>query len=98
MRAAAKSDRVPVLGELERRLVPSTFNEFPLPDLPRPHFGTDLILLDGITAGPDGNVWFTDTDAGAIGSITPSGSFAEFVQLAVGRCREANPRRNESRP
>jgi streptogramin lyase len=70
----------PALEALEDRRLLSTFNEFPLPDLPRPHFGTDLILLDGITAGPDGNVWFTDTDARAIGSITPSGSFSEFVQ------------------
>ena len=71
---------VPVVLRLESRLVPSTINEFALPDLPRPHAGTALILLDGIAAGPDGNVWFTDTDAGAIGSITPSGSFTEFVQ------------------
>jgi virginiamycin B lyase len=70
----------PVLHALEHRCLLSTFNEFPLPDLPRPHFGTDRILLDGITAGPDGTVWFTDTDAGAIGSITPNGSFTEFVQ------------------
>jgi streptogramin lyase len=70
----------PVMHELESRLVPSTFNEFPLPDLPRPHHGLDRILLDGITAGPDGNVWFTDTNASAIGTITPSGRFTEFVQ------------------
>jgi streptogramin lyase len=71
---------LPVLHGLEDRCLLSTFNEFRLPDLPRPHAGTDLILLDGITAGPDGNVWFTDTDASALGSITPSGSFTEFVQ------------------
>jgi streptogramin lyase len=70
---------LPVLHGLEDRCLLSTFNEFPLPDLPRPHFGLDRIQLDGITAGPDGNVWFTDTDAGAIGNITPSGSFTEFV-------------------
>src|SRR5260221_6153746 len=31
----------------------------------------------GITAGPDGNLWFTDS-AGAIGRITPSGSITLF--------------------
>ncbi len=33
-----------------------------------------------LTAGPDGNVWFTEHDAGArgIGRITPSGAITEF--------------------
>jgi streptogramin lyase len=32
----------------------------------------------GITAGPDGNLWFTEFNMGAIGRITPSGSFSTF--------------------
>jgi hypothetical protein len=32
---------------------------------------------DGITNGPDGNLWFAD-DNGKIGQITPSGSYTEF--------------------
>src|SRR5258708_17752100 len=32
----------------------------------------------GITAGPDGNLWFTDNGASAIGRITPSGSISLF--------------------
>lgn len=32
----------------------------------------------GITTGPDGNLWFTESDANAIGRITTSGSIAEF--------------------
>ncbi len=32
----------------------------------------------GITAGPDGNLWFTDNGASAIGRITPSGSITLF--------------------
>ena len=32
----------------------------------------------GIAAGPDGNVWFTEYDAGRIGRITPSGAVTEF--------------------
>jgi streptogramin lyase len=32
-----------------------------------------------ITAGPDGNLWFTDCGTNAIGKITPSGEITEFV-------------------
>lgn len=32
-----------------------------------------------ITAGPDGNLWFTESNAGQIGRITPSGTVTEFV-------------------
>jgi virginiamycin B lyase len=31
-----------------------------------------------ITPGPDGNLWFTDTDASAVGRITPAGTVTEF--------------------
>ncbi len=33
---------------------------------------------NGITAGPDGNVWFTEADGSKIGRITPSGNIKEF--------------------
>src|SRR6266436_4348119 len=33
---------------------------------------------EGITSGPDGNVWFTEDAGNRIGRITPSGSFTEF--------------------
>ena len=32
----------------------------------------------GITAGPDGNLWFTDRAASSIGRITTAGSVTEF--------------------
>ena len=32
-----------------------------------------------VTAGPDGNVWFTEFQANKIGRITPSGTITEFV-------------------
>ncbi|MDQ2978584.1 MAG: hypothetical protein M3R62_05150, partial [Acidobacteriota bacterium] len=32
----------------------------------------------GIAAGPDGNIWFTERNAGKIGRITPSGVVTEF--------------------
>jgi streptogramin lyase len=31
-----------------------------------------------VAAGPDGNVWFTERNAGRIGRITPSGTITEF--------------------
>jgi virginiamycin B lyase len=34
---------------------------------------------NGITAGPDGNVWFTEYRGEHIGRITPSGTIAEFA-------------------
>src|SRR5262249_49346000 len=32
----------------------------------------------GITEGPDGNLWFAEFDANAIGRITPTGTITEF--------------------
>jgi streptogramin lyase len=32
----------------------------------------------GITAGPDGNMWFAQYNSGAIGRITPNGTITEF--------------------
>jgi len=36
-----------------------------------------------IVTGPDGNLWFTESDAGKIGKITPSGEITEY-KLAKG--------------
>ena len=46
-------------------------SEFALPTL----FGSP----EGITAGPDGNLWFTQPDVDQIGRITPAGAVTEFV-------------------
>ncbi len=35
-------------------------------------------ILQGITVGPDGNLWFDMESAGAIGKITPSGTITEY--------------------
>src|SRR6266436_741926 len=32
----------------------------------------------GITLGPDGNLWFTESRADQIGKITPNGSITEY--------------------
>jgi hypothetical protein len=67
----------------------TTINEYPLPDLPRDpcpfmdhRFCTAQfrpVYLSGITAGPDGNVWFADTNGHAVGMIAPSGNITELV-------------------
>src|SRR5262249_6074163 len=64
----------PEVTALEGRWVPSTFTEFALPPL---SFGGSFGAT-GITAGPDGNVWFTDPVARAVGRITPAGKVMEF--------------------
>jgi streptogramin lyase len=46
------------------------FSTFPLP--------TAQGFPGGITAGPDGNVWFTENGSGKIGRITPGGTINEF--------------------
>jgi streptogramin lyase len=47
-----------------------SFVEFPLP--------TAAAGPRAIVAGPDGNLWFTESDAGKIGRITPDGSVVEY--------------------
>jgi len=37
----------------------------------------------GITAGPDGNLWFTELNASKIGRITPAGRITEFHLIAI---------------
>ncbi len=48
---------------------PGSITEFPLPTSPKP---------EGITAGPDGNLWFTELYGNQIGRISPSGTISEF--------------------
>src|SRR5262249_24995658 len=59
----------PQLMALEERCLLATFNEFLLP--------TGVGRPIGITAGPDGNLWFTES-VGKIGRITPAGTITEF--------------------
>jgi streptogramin lyase len=47
----------------------SGITEFPLPAGAGP---------SGITAGPDGNLWFTEFNSSTIGRISPSGKITEF--------------------
>ena len=46
------------------------FTEYPIPTAPSG--------AEGITSGPDGNLWFTEWDGNKIGRITPTGSITEY--------------------
>jgi virginiamycin B lyase len=48
-----------------------SITEFPIP--------TANSLPSGITIGPDGNLWFTETSANKIGRITTAGMITEFT-------------------
>src|SRR5713101_7916687 len=48
-----------------------TFTEYPVP--------TGSSNAYGITAGPDGNLWFTENTGNKIGRITTSGVITEFA-------------------
>src|SRR5262245_46859305 len=61
----------PWLEALEDRCVPSTLNTFACP--------TAGSAPSGIVDGPDGNLWFTEANAGKIGRITPGGVVTEFL-------------------
>src|SRR5262249_57797956 len=65
----------PEVEALEDRWVLSTISEFGLPPL---SFGGSFGAT-AITAGSDGNVWFTDPVADTVGRITPSGQVTEFT-------------------
>src|SRR5262245_18799499 len=60
------------LEALDDRILLSV-TEFPIPII-------DVLSSrpEGITRGPDGNLWFTEADANRIGRITPAGVVTEF--------------------
>jgi streptogramin lyase len=50
---------------------PLAATEYPIP--------TSNSGADDITAGPDGNVWFTESPAGKVAKVTTNGVFSEYV-------------------
>src|SRR5262245_9317584 len=73
-RAAVRKARRPrlALEALDARILPSV-TEFPLPII-----DTLSSRPEGITRGPDGNLWFTEADGNRIGRITPAGVVTQF--------------------
>jgi streptogramin lyase len=72
---------MPTLLALESRLVPSGFNEFPVPGNPEGLYNDQLAnqaVAASITTGPDGNLWFTHLADHAVAQITPDGTVTEF--------------------
>src|ERR1700742_2427686 len=53
-----------------KQALAQTVTEFPIP--------TAGSLPSGITVGPDGALWFTESGSGKIGRITTSGVITEF--------------------
>jgi len=45
--------------------------------------------LSGITAGPDGNVWYVDAGQSLVGRVTPTGSITQFPVPGTGSGSEA---------
>jgi streptogramin lyase len=65
----------PRLEGLEMRCLLSgnpAISEFPIPT-------PSSLPVGGMTAGPDGNLWFTEEERNQIGRITPSGTITEFA-------------------
>jgi streptogramin lyase len=69
--AAAVAPVGRLVGTAQAATAPS-IAEYPLPD------SSNGPYPDGITAGPDGNVWFTEQGGDKIGRITPGGVISEF--------------------
>ena len=63
---------IPLSGTIFHSHAQSTsiFTEFPVP--------TSNRNPNGITTGPDGNLWFNETGGNKIGKMTPSGTFTEY--------------------
>src|SRR4051812_3374645 len=65
-RAKAPGQRSPLQCEfLEDRVLLAVISDFPIPT-------ANAAPLE-ITAGPDGNLWFTESGANKIGRMTPAG-------------------------
>jgi virginiamycin B lyase len=68
-------------GKIGRITTAGAVTEFPIP--PASHVGRGPFRIShdawGITAGPDGALWFTETIANKIGRITTTGELREFL-------------------
>jgi streptogramin lyase len=60
---------VPALGTITEYVIPGAYNG-------------NLGLTDGITTGPDGNLWFTELSDDNIDKMTPAGVVTKYPQIA----------------
>ncbi len=67
-----------IVAKIGRITPTGAVTDFALPALDRSVKPSYDESFAAITAGPDGNLWFTDAYASRIGRITPDGSIAEF--------------------
>ncbi len=65
-----RSSRLTLESLEDRSLMAVALAELPVPG--------GSILLEGVTTGPDGNLWYTSFNSGKIGRITPAGAVTEF--------------------
>ena len=66
-------------GSAIGRITPKgVITDFPVPTITYPDNTTWSVNPSYMTAGPDGNLWFT-SDAQALGQITPSGVVTEYI-------------------
>lgn len=65
----------PAIGRIS---ADGTMSEFPLPTIVANHHPAGGTLPRGITAGPDGAMWFTESGADQIGRIGPDGTITEY--------------------
>ena len=70
-------------GRIGRITTDGVLTEYALPPTPN---NTPIGPYD-ITAGPDGNLWFTETNSAQIGRITPAGIITEFAITFAGGSR-----------
>ncbi len=78
---ATAQDSETAVEIMEARAFLAGITEYPIP-AGSPALGNGLF---GITGGPDGNVYFTDTLNNAIGQITPSGVITELPLSVIRR-------------
>jgi len=68
-------------GNAIGRITPNgVITDFPLPTVTYPDGTTWSVVATEITAGPDGNLWFTSPQS-LVGRITPGGNITLFVPL-----------------
>ena len=80
--------KVPALARMARRSIAA------FADHRVPHSAFQLLRridnLLGITAGPDGNLWFTDLDNGSIDSVTPTGQVTVYPLPVIPNCADSS--------